>query len=299
MALGFPIVDAHVHLWDLERIRYPWLTPPFADDGPNGSVEPIARTYLLDDYLADAGAWEIGKLVHVDAGAVPEAALDETRWLQAMANERGRPDAIVAYAPLNDPEVERLLEAHAAHPNVRGIRQILNWHVDPRKTYSAHDLLQDPAFERGYARLATHDLSFDCQIYPSQMRAAAALASRHPHTPMILNHAGMPTDRDAPGLEQWAEGMARLAEQPNVSVKISGFGLVERNWSIASIRPFVLRTIELFGVERCMFASDFPTDRLFSDFDTVLGAYDHITADFSAHERRQLFAANAERIYRI
>ena len=54
MTIRPPFVDAHVHLWDLDHIRYPWLMPPFADDGPNGSVEAIAATYLLDDYLADA-----------------------------------------------------------------------------------------------------------------------------------------------------------------------------------------------------------------------------------------------------
>ena len=56
---ALPFVDAHIHLWDLTRIRYPWLTPPFDDNGPNGSVEAIAHTYLLDDYLADAKAWNV------------------------------------------------------------------------------------------------------------------------------------------------------------------------------------------------------------------------------------------------
>ena len=69
MARDLPFIDAHVHLWDLDRIAYPWLTPPFADDGPNGSVEPIAKTYLLDDYLADAAGRDV-------RGIVVAAALD-------------------------------------------------------------------------------------------------------------------------------------------------------------------------------------------------------------------------------
>jgi predicted TIM-barrel fold metal-dependent hydrolase len=300
MALDFPLVDAHVHLWDLDgSIRYPWLTPPFSDGGVAGRVEAIARTYLLENYLADAAGFDIAKIVHVDAGADPKDALAETRWLQTLADAQGRPDGIVAYAPLNDPEVEALLEAHAAHPNVRGVRQILNWHADPNLTYTPVDLLQDPAFEAGYGRLKTYGLRFDCQIYPGQTPAAAALAGRHPDTPLILNHAGMPVDASVEGLAQWRAGLRVLAAQPNVAVKISGLAIVRHDWTVESLRPLVLETIDIFGVDRCMFASDFPTDKLFGGFSDVLTAYDQITADFSSDERRRLFARNAERIYGV
>jgi predicted TIM-barrel fold metal-dependent hydrolase len=297
--LGFPIVDSHVHLWDLSRLSYPWLAPPFSDEGVSGSVEAIARTYLLNDYLADAARWDVAKIVHIEAGADPRAALDETRWLQAMADQRGYPQGIIAFAALNDPGVEALLAAHAASSNVRGVRHILNWHAEPSKTYTPRDLLIDDAFASGYALLAKYELSFDLQIYPSQMPAAAKLAGRNERTPMIVNHTGMPVDRNASGLAAWRDGMAALAERPNVSVKISGFGIVDHHWTVERIRPFVLDTIDIFGVDRCMFASDFPTDKLFADFDTVIGAFDTLTHDFSEGERRKLFASNAERIYRL
>lgn len=299
MAISFPIIDPHVHLWDLDRLSYPWLEPPF-DGGVTGSTEAIARTYRIDDYLADAAGWTVCKIVHVDAGARPGQALDETRWLQAMADERGYPHGIVAYAALDAPDVDEALAAHrGSAPNLRGIRQILNWHPDPAKTYSDHDRLQDPAFERGYALLGRYGLSFDCQIYPGQMTAAAALAARHPDTLMVINHAGMPVDRDEAGRAAWRAGMALLAERENVSVKISGLGIVDHAWTSESLRPFVLETIDLFGTGRCMFASDFPTDKLFASFDRQMGAYDEITRSFSQSERAALFAANAERIYAL
>ena len=299
MAIGFPIVDAHVHLWDLDQIAYPWLTAPFADDTPSGSVEAIAQTYLLDDYLADAADFAIGKMVHIDAGAAPKAALDETRWLQAMADQRGHPDAIIAFAALNDPAVEALLEAHSGFSHVRGVRHILNWHADAAKSYTPADLLEDDTFRAGYAVLSKYDLSFDLQIYPSQMQAAAELAGRHAETPVILDHAGMPVDRGEAGLALWRNGMRALAHRPNVSVKISGLGIVDKAWTVESIRPFVLETLDIFGLDRCMFASDFPTDKLFGDFATTMGAFDAITSDFTDAERRKLFASNAERIYRL
>lgn len=292
------VIDAHIHLWDLAHITYPWLTPPFSDAGVAGNVGSIARTYLLADYHADAANWPVTGVVHVDAGAEPAAALDETVWLQRTAG-REIPLAIVAYAALEAPDAESLLAAHCEHANVRGIRQILNWHADPNLSYTPADQLENPDWRRGFEFLREFGLSFDLQIYPSQMLAAARLAAAHPETPIILNHAGMPVDRDADGMALWRAGMRALAEQPNVSVKISGLGIVDHAWTEASIRPLVLETIDVFGVGRCMFASDVPTDKLYAGYDAIMGAFSRIVAGFSLEERDALFAANAQRIYRL
>ena len=292
------IVDAHMHLWDLEKIRYPWLTPPLPV-GITGDVRSIAKTYLLNDYLRDAGVVRVEKVVHVEAGANPVDSLQETQWLQGVAQSRGFPQAIVAHAELNDPKVEALLAEHASQRNVRGIRQIINWHADPKKTYTPRNLLDDPDWHRGFALLRKYNLSFDLQIYPAQMPAAAELARRHPDTPLILNHTGMPADRDAAGLQAWRAGMQALAQQPNVAVKISGLAMLDWQWTTDSLRPFVLQTLEIFGAQRCMFASNFPVDRLFGSYTRQYGAYQALAAHLSAAERDQVFVSNAERIYRI
>lgn len=299
MGERLPFVDAHVHLWDLDRLAYPWLTPPFDDDGPNGSVAAIAKTYLLADYHRDAAGWDVRGIVHVDAGADPRQALDETRWLQAMADAHGKPNAIVAFAALDDPGVEALLAAHAAHPNVRGIRHIVNWHRDPQRSYTPRDVTLDPAWERGYAALARLNLSFDLQAYPGQFAHLAALIARHSDTQVIVNHAGMAVPSDPDGILQWASGLAALAALPQVAVKLSGMGFAFRPWDRDKVRDYVLRTIDLFGPARVMVASDFPTDKLFGGFDQTLSAYDALTADFSDSERRAMFAGNANRIYRL
>lgn len=296
MARDLPFVDAHVHLWDLDRISYPWLTPPFAEDGPNGSVAPIARTYLLDDYLADAAGWQVRGIVHVEAGATPGAALAETEWLQAMGDARGMPNAIIAFAALDDPQVDALLAAHARHPAVRGIRHIVNWHADPRRSYTPRDVTQDPDWARGFALLGKHGLSFDLQAYPGQFPALARLIARHPETQVLLNHTGMAV----PGAwDEWRAGMRALAALPNVATKISGMGFTHRPWTLEQIRPYVLEAIDLFGADRALFASDVPTDKLFGSFAAHLDAYAVITAGFSLDERRALFAGNANRLYRL
>ena len=302
MPAELAIVDAHMHLWDLGRISYPWLTPPLPV-GITGDVSAIARNYSLDDYLRDVAPEEsrvrVAKIVHVEAGAAPADSLAETRWLQSIADARGFPQAIVAHAELEKPDAASLLEQHAQHRNVRGIRQILNWHPDRAKTYTPRDLLTDEAWQRGFALLARHGFAFDLQIYPAQMPAAARLAARHPGTAIILNHTGMPIDKDAAGIEAWRAGMRALAARPNVSVKISGLAMLDWRWSRESLRPFILETLEMFGAERVMLASNFPVDRLFGTFAGFADAYLSILAGASGEERSKLLARNAERIYRI
>lgn len=294
-----PLVDPHVHLWDLAHIRYPWLTPPFDADNPNGSVEPIAVDYPLDAYLADAAGWDVWGIVHIDAGAHADDALRETQWLQAMADDRGLPTGIVAFAALDDPDLEWLLARHAEHRSVRGIRHIVNWHPDPARSYTPADVTTSDAWARGFGLLARHGLSFDLQAYPGQFAHLAELIAKHPDTPVIIDHSGMAIPGDADGWDVWRRGMAALAALPHVAVKISGMGFTWRPWDAEQARPYVLETIDLFGTDRAMFASNFPTDKLFGSFDKHLGAYDAITAGFSDSERAALFAGNANRIYRL
>ena len=136
------------------------------------------------------------------------------------------------------------------------------------------------------------------QIYYPQMEYAYDLARTYPDTQIILNHTGMPVDRDPEDLAAWRKAMVRLAEAPNVACKISGLGMGDWKWTVDSIRPFVLHAIEAFGADRCMFASNFPVDKLFSSYDDLFNAFKAITRGFSAEERRKLFHDNAARFYR-
>jgi predicted TIM-barrel fold metal-dependent hydrolase len=131
------------------------------------------------------------------------------------------------------------------------------------------------------------------------MIAAYDLARRNPETLVIINHAGMPVDRDEAGVRGWRDGLRTLAKADNVVAKISGLGMVDHGWTADSIRPFVLDTIEAFGTERAMFGSNFPVDKLYSSFDTLYGAFESIVSGFSEPEQDRLFRANAERWYRI
>lgn len=295
--LDLDIVDAHHHLWDLAQ-PYPWLQEAAGQLQVHGDDTAIRRDYLLADYLADAAPLRLVASVHVDAGAAD--ALEEARWVQGLADGAGFPQAIVAGAALHDDGVADHLAALAELPNVRGVRHNLNWHPDPKLTYTDRpDLIADPAWLRGFARLAAHGFSFDLQVYPDQLADGARLAAAHPGTQIILDHAGMPLGRDLDTIRAWRKGLDLLAEEPNTAVKISGLGMTDHRWTVGSLRPLVLEVIEAFGVDRAMFASNFPVDSLYSTFAALYGAFDTITADFTTGERAALFAGTARRVYRI
>jgi len=297
------VIDPHVHFWSLGMHRYPWLEHP--KKSFVGDARLLKHDYLPGDLSSDAGEIEIVKIVHVEANHDPANPVEETRWLQALADAgdgrvAGWPNGIVAAADLSAPDAEATLAGHAAFANVRGIRQILNVHDDPLYGYVQRHYLRDPVWRKNFGLLARYGLSFDLQLYPSQMEEAAQLARMYPDIQIVLNHAGMFVDRDSPaGYRAWREGVKTLAACPNVAVKISGLAMFDHHWTVESLRPYVLETLDTFGVERAMFASNFPVDRLFGSYDALWQAYARIVAGASDDERRQLFVANAERIYRI
>lgn len=295
------VVDPHIHLWNLEANHYPWLAKPGRTF--MGEYGSLARTHKVKEFLADAEGVEVLKVVHIDAGHDPADPLAETRWLQALSDapgSRGMPQGIVAYADLSLPGADALLAAHAAHPNVRGIRQILNVHPDPFYDYVGRHFMREPAWREGFRHLRRHGLSFDLQIYPAQMAEAAMLARENPETQIVLNHTGMFVDRsEVEGWRAWRDGLRLLAGCPNVVAKISGLGMLDHAWTVESIRPYVLETIDAFGVKRCMFASNFPVDRLYGSYAGLWRAFAEVVRGAAKGERKALFRENAERIYRI
>jgi predicted TIM-barrel fold metal-dependent hydrolase len=295
------IVDAHHHLWDLDKLRYPWLLDP-ATEQIFGGFDTIRRDYRLSDYRADVASRAVVKSVHIQADTDRADSLAETRWLQSLADDernQGFPHAIIAYADLCAADIEDVLATQCTYANVRGIRQILNYHSDPKLTYTEADLLKEPCFERGFALLADFGLSFDLQCYYPQMTRAAELAARYPDIPIILNHAGMPAERDRAALDGWRDGLRELAACPNVAAKLSGLGMCDPTWTLDSLRPFVLDTLEIFGPMRVLFGSNFPVDKLFGSFDALIDALIDITTRLSDDERRAVFHDNAIHWYRL
>ena len=295
------IADAHHHLWDLENNRYPWLQEPVEHFA--GDYSDIRRTYLIGDLQHDASEFELSKSVHLQAEYDHSDPVRETAWLQSVHDDpasEGLPSAAVAYADFEADDVEEVLARHCEYSVMRGIRYMLNYGDEPRMRFAPRDgLTRDPKWLSGYRQLAKFGLSFDCQVWPWQLQDAARLAGDHPNIPVILNHTGMPINRDPAGMSEWRDGLKALAANGNASAKISGLGMLDREWDAERIKPFVLDTIEAFGTDRCMFASNYPVDRLFGTFSRIWRAFDETTRDFTPEERTNLFHDNAVRIYRL
>jgi predicted TIM-barrel fold metal-dependent hydrolase len=157
----------------------------------------------------------------------------------------------------------------------------------------------DPHWVEGFALLSRLKLRFDLQTPWWHLHEAAQLADRFPETQIILLHSGLPADRSPEGIDGWKSAMATLAERPNVAAKISGIGLPGKPWLVANNRDIVRTIIDLYGVERCMFGSNFPVDSVCGDLDTIFSGYKEITADLGAEAQAKLFHDNAVRLYDI
>lgn len=127
---------------------------------------------------------------------------------------------------------------------------------------------------------------------------AECLARDFPQTLLILNHAGLPSDRSEQGLAGWHAAMARLAGQPNVVVKISGLGQRAKPWRADDNAWIVREIIAMFGSERALFASNFPVDSLCGSFDDIYTGFKQIVRHLPQAEQQRLFYSNARRIYR-
>lgn len=292
------IVDAHHHLWDLTHCHYPWLM----EKGVKrffGDPTPIQKNYLAEDFQADFGTLPVVKSVHIQVGVDLEDSVKETAWVQAQGDASGLANAIVAFCDLTQIDFEAQLDAHCAYENLRGVRQIVGRSAEEDAKLGTNALLSDQRFLAGLHRLAELGLSFDLQLTPPLMQAAAVLFSKVPKLKVALCHAGSPSDFSEDGMKMWAEGLNAFAALPNTICKLSGFGMFQPNWTQDSIRPLIVKAIEIFGPDRIAFASNFPVDKLAAGYGKVMGAYLDLTADFSPSERRAMFAETAERFYRI
>lgn len=295
-----PIIDAHQHFWDLDRNRHPWLQDAPPIPFRYGDYTALRRNYLPQDFRADCGAHRVVKTVYVEAEWDPQDPAGETRWVSVLAAEHGIPNAIVAQAWLDRPDVAPALAAQAAFPLVRAVRHKPRAAVAPDAVVlGVPGSMGDARWRAGYALLEAYGLHFELQTPWWHLAEAVDLARSFPRTPIVLNHAGLPADRSAEGLAGWRAAMRAFAACSNAAVKISGLGLRGQPWRIEDNAPIVHEVIATFGVERCLFASNYPVDRLVASYDTIMGGFKRIVADLPRADRVKLFHDNAARIYRI
>ncbi|MFZ4808772.1 MAG: amidohydrolase family protein [Hyphomicrobiaceae bacterium] len=294
------IVDAHHHVWDIERNYHPWLRDEPMIPFRYGNYAAIRKTYLPDDFRRDAAGFDLAGSVYVEAEWDHRDPIGETRWVHEIAAANGLPNAVVAQAWLDRDDAAEVLAAQAAFPLVRSVRHKPK--SAPNRSAAvrgAPGSMDCPKWRTGYARLAGHGLHFDLQTPWWHFEAAADLARDFPTTTIIVNHTGLPSDRSAEGLAGWRRAMQTLAACPNVRLKISGIGMPGQRWTPELNGGVVRDAIAIFGAGRAMFASNFPVDGLVATYAEIFGGFDIITRDMSEADRRRLFVENACETYRI
>ncbi len=292
-----PVIDAHHHVW--RQADLAWLQGPMQ---PRifGPYEPLRRDYPMREFLDDlAGCGVVGS-VYVQANWPAAGALDEVRWVQSVADETGWPHAIVGYADMLSENIEPLVREQSRSGRFRGVRMQMHWHQNELYRFAASpDLADDARLRRNVRVLAAHGLSFDLQVFASQMAGAARLARDNPEVTFVLQHAGMLEDLSASGIAAWQAGLRQLADQPNVVVKLSAFGTFIHRNDAAHIAFIVRETLALFGARRCLFGSNFPIEKLWTRYPDLLAAHRAAVAGLPEADQRAVLHDTALRVYRI
>lgn len=314
-----PIVDPHHHLWD-RGSRY--LLDEFRADLESGH-KVLATVFVQCDamYRADG-----------DPDFAPVGETEFVNGMAAMSASGGYGPTrvaagIVGFAELRlGARVDAVLEAHlrAGGDRFRGVRGRSVWDADQTIKGSSRDfppgLLLDLSFREGYARLSAHGLTFDAWLFHPQIPELADLAGKFPATPVVLDHIGAPLAIGAYAGKRdevfagWRRNLEALAERPNVNVKLGGLAMhlfgfdldathrpapasshdLARIWG-----PYIETCIELFGVDRCMFESNFPVDKRGVSYAVLWNAFKRIVHNYSAAEKAALFKDTACRVYRL
>ena len=314
------ICDPHHHLWDHPGSRY-LLDELLADTGSGHNI--------VSTVFVECGAMYRSERREPDPALRPVGETEFVNGIAAMSASVGYGDTracagIVSFADLTlGSGVRRVLEAHSQlSPRFRGIRHALGWHASDaiRNSHSSptEGLMADKRFRQGFAELGKLSLHFEAWFYHEQIPEFTELAKAHPEVTCILNHFGGPLGigpykgKRAEVFEFWRGAICELAELPNVYAKlgglvmpINGFGFHKHarpatsEELVEATRDYYLHAIDCFGVERCMFESNFPVDKRSCSYRVLWNSFKRLTSEFSAHEKAWLYHDTAARAYRL
>ncbi|MEH0448138.1 amidohydrolase family protein [Streptomyces sp. B21-102] len=282
------LVDAHHHLWDLDRRPQPWLDEP--------GLETIRRTFGVDDLRSAATRPTAGRGLASTVVVQCGTSVPETRELLALAGAEPLIGAVVGWVDLTSPSVADVLDELLAGPGggyLRALRHLVQGEPDPQ-------WLQQPSVERGLRTVGQLGLAYDLLIRDHQFDQAVRLAERLPDLPLVLDHAGKPPVARGE-LGDWERDVRRLAAHPQVRCKVSGLVTEadHRKWTIDDIRPVWDVLLSAFGPQRLMFGSDWPVCLLAGGWNKWAATVEELLLGCSAAETEAVLAGTATGFYRL
>lgn len=281
---NFPIVDTHLHIWDLKRLRYPWLA----------NVPKLNRDHLIDEYRRVCGPVQVAKMVFLQCECDFAQFQEEADWVTEIAAVDPRIRGIVPWAPLEKGDAAQpALARLAANPLIKGIRRIIQFEADP-------EFCLQPGFVRGVQLLPRHGLSFDICINHTQMANTLRLVRQCPNVRFIVDHIAKP-DIKAGLLDPWRQHLREFAALPNVWCKLSGLVTEAdlKNWTPADLRPYIDHVVDCFGFDRILFGGDWPVASQATDYPRWVATLDDALKGCSPDELHKVYVRNAEQFYRV
>ncbi len=282
--IDFDIVDAHVHIWDINRLRYPWL-----DDNPF-----LNRTFTLVDYNEACGDVKVGKMVFMQCECEPAQHLDEVEWAEKLAGQEKRIKGIVPWAPLEKgAAVEEELAEMSKNPLIKGIRRIIQFEPDM-------EFCLRPDFITGVNLLPKYNFTFDICIDYRHNRNTLRFLEKLDGVRCVIDHIGKPGIKDGL-LDPWRSEMKQLAAFPNVYCKVSSLATEadHAHWTTEGLRPYVDCIFENFGFDRTMFAGDWPVSAQAADYRTCVKTLLSFVEGAPHDDIYRLFRKNAEEFYKV
>lgn len=271
-------VDAHLHVWDLERSDYAWLTP---------ELGPLHATFTPEQARGELDAAGVGTAVLVQA----EDSERDTELMLEAADRHAWIAGVVGWVQLDDPATaERQLERR--HERFRGVRHLV--HDDPRD-----DFLRLPQVRESLRLLARLGLPFDVpDAWPRHLAATAELAGALEDLRIVVDHLGKPPF-GGEDWDRWRATLAAVAARPNTVAKVSGLQVPGRPFTPAEVRPAWEAALELFGPARLMWGSDWPLTVLTGGYGTAWETMSALIAELGPDEQAAVLAGTATAVYRL
>ena len=285
-----PVIDTHQHLWDLAKLRLPWLKP-------GGKPNPLAANHTPTEYARAVEGLNVVKAVYMEVDVAPEDKQKEADYVVALCESKATlTRAAVIGGLVSGDGFAAYVRPYKGHKFVKGVRQVL--HAD--STPAGYGL--DPAFVKGVTLLGELGLSFDLCARPAELPDMAKLVGLCPGTRFVLDHCGNASatfaakERDA-----WRAGMGAVAAHPNVVCKVSGFvvNAGPGHDKAEELAPVVNATVEAFGIDRVMFGGDWPVVTLVTSYKGWLNALLEVIAPRPEAERRKILHDNAAKWYGV
>lgn len=273
------IIDAHQHFWQYDAVKNNWI---------NDDMKILQQDYMPKDLLPVLNDLQVAGCMAVQA----DQSMVETHFLLALAKNNHFIKGVIGWVDLLNPTIDIELEQLSKEDKLKGFRHLL-------QAEDANFMLSNH-FLYGIGLLEKYGFTFDLLIYPHQMDTTYSLVEKFPGICFVLDHMAKPNIKNA-SIDTWKKSIKKLAQLPNVYCKISGL-VTEANWSqwtSASLRPYLDIVIENFGLNRCMFGSDWPVCLLASSYENWLSVVKQYFSQFSLTEQAAFFAINCEKCYHL